>query len=263
MNRGHGSQRTEYFYIPPKAVADDHALMTNRDERRHLIRVLRRRTGDGITFVDGEGQVYDGVIEKITPDAVRIGSVTCRRDDTEPLARVTLAPALIKGARLDTVVEKTTEIGIDEILPMRTARTIVGPDVSTTRHERWQRIAMSAMKQSLRSRLPVVQPVLAFHEVIQRAAAYDLALIAWEEESIDGLEAVLTQGSQPDRVLLLIGPEGGFDAEEIVAAREHRIHPVSFGRRRFRADTASIIAVTVLMAALGEFQPLKRGYERV
>ena len=113
---------------------------------------------------------------------------------------------------------------------------------------------MSAMKQSLRSRLTAVRPVRDFHETIAHAKKYDLALIAWEKETQTGLDTVAHLHARPERVLLFIGPEGGFDAEEINAAREAGIHPVSFGRRRFRADTASIVAVTILMTILGEMK---------
>lgn len=249
-------QQEEYFYIPPGAIAQDHAIMTDRDECRHVTLALRKKPGDTVTFVDGEGWLYDGVIDRVDKKRIRIGSVIRRRDETEPRVRVTLAPALIKGVRLDTVVEKATELGVDEIRPMRTARTIVNPGASDSRQARWERIALSAMKQSLRSRLPVVWPVTAFHEVAQSAQAYDLALIAWEEERNRGLETITATDAPPQRVLLLIGPEGGFESDEIAAAHQAGIHPVSFGRRRFRADTASLVAVTLLMAALGELQPV-------
>ena len=245
------SHRDTYFYISPNAIGEHHALMTDKDERRHLLRTLRKRAGDPVAFVDGTGCVYNGVIERIDPDQIRIGVTSRERDANEPSVRVTLAPALLKGSRLDTVVEKVTELGIDEIWPVHTARTIINAGASTARIDRWQRIAMSAMKQSLRSRLTVVRQVLDFHEAIVHAQEYDLALIAWEQETQTGLETFAHPHEQPGRVLLFIGPEGGFEANEIEAARDVGIHSVSIGRRRFRADTAGIVAVTLLMAMLG------------
>ena len=245
------SHRDTYFYISPNAIGEHYALMTDKDERRHLLRTLRKRVGDPVVFVDGKGSVYDGVIERIDPDLIRIGVTSRERDTDEPSVRVTLAPALLKGSRLDTVVDKVTELGVHEIWPVHTARTIVNVGKSTARIDRWQRIAMSAMKQSLRSRLTIVRPVLDFHEAIVHAQKYDLALIAWEKERQNGPETIARLYEQPERVLLFIGPEGGFETNEIEAARDVGIHPVSIGRRRFRADTAGIVAVTLLMATLG------------
>ncbi len=245
------SHRDTYFYISPNAIGEHYALMTDRDERRHLLRTLRKRVGDPVTFVDGAGCVYDGVIERIDPDQIRIGVTSRELDADEPSVRVTLAPALLKGSRLDTVVEKVTELGVDEIWPVHTARTIINAGGSTAKIDRWQRIAMSAMKQSLRSRLTIVRPVQDFHAAIVHAKKYDLALIAWEKETQNGLETIKDLHEQADRVLLFIGPEGGFEIDEIEAARDVGIHSVSIGRRRFRADTAGIVAVTLLMTTLG------------
>lgn len=240
-----------YCYVPPEAIVDDRAVLTDGEEYRHLVRVLRKRPGDRVTFVDGTGWVYDGEIEQVGPAAVGL-RVTRRRDETEPDVRVTLAPALLKGNRLDFVIEKATEIGVDGIVPMRTARTIVEQDAASgeARRARWQRLALSAMKQSLRSWLPPVAPVAEFSEVIARASAYDLAVIAWEGETLDGIPAALADRPRPRRVLVLVGPEGGFDRTEVDAARHAQVSPVSLGARRLRADTASLVALTVLMTAL-------------
>jgi 16S rRNA (uracil1498-N3)-methyltransferase len=231
--------------------------MQDPDECRHLTRVLRKRPGDPVTFVDGKGWIYRGVIERLEPSVVHIGSVTRRPDDTGSGVRVTLAPALLKGPRLDGVVEKATELGVAGIMPMRTARTVVDRTTAGRdyRRERWQRIALSAMKQSLRARLPCITPVSDFDTVIRQAGGYDFALIAWEEEEQAGLKAIVAGRPLPSTVLVMVGPEGGFTAGEMVLAREANVHPVSLGRRRFRADTACIVMITLLMSALGELNP--------
>lgn len=246
------SQTDGYAYVPPAAIADDRAIMTDADECRHLIRVVRKRRGDRVTFVDGAGWVYDGEIERVEPGAVLLHPIVRRRDETEPRVRIGLAPALIKGNRLDFVVEKATELGVDRIIPMRTARTVVDHDAAggEARRARWQRLALSAMKQSLRSWLPPVAPVTGFADVIASASQYDLALIAWEGETDRGIASVLAERPRPNRVLLLIGPEGGFDEAEVADASRAQVYPVSLGRRRLRAETANLVALTVLMAAL-------------
>lgn len=250
-----------YFYAPPEAITNDQAWIMDPDECRHLIRVLRKRRGDQVRFVDGTGWIYTGVIQRADPSGVEIASITRRAGESEPRVRITLAPAVLKRPRLDTVVEKAAELGVVEILPMQTARTVVEVQEKDRdrRRIRWQRIALSAMKQSQQSRLSHVVEVASFDEVVSRAESYDLSLIAWEGEIQDTPDAVIARHPLPDRVLALVGPEGGFTPDEIAAARLKRIFPVSLGPRRLRADTASIVLVAWLMSALGELDPARQG----
>ncbi|MBT5875728.1 MAG: 16S rRNA (uracil(1498)-N(3))-methyltransferase [Candidatus Latescibacteria bacterium] len=249
-----GTNRSGYFYIPPVTIHDSHALMTDKDERRHLIRTHRKRVGDVIRFVDGDGWVYDGVIAEVGSDEIKIGITSRMQDATEPAIAVTLAPALLKGPRLDNVVEKVTELGVTCVQPVQTERTVVDAGGSDARTARWQRIASSAMKQSLRSRLTSVQSVMDFRTALVQVKEYDLSLIAWEKEIHTGLNWVTELPIRPESVLVFVGPEGGFETAEIEAAVAAGVQPVSMGKRRFRADTASIVVLTLLMAALGEME---------
>ena len=186
---------------------------------------------------------------------VEIEILDRRRDGEGGSAEVTLVPSLLKGSRLDTVVEKATELGVAGIIPMRSSRTVAGGgEPGGQRLERWRRIALSAMKQSLRARLPRIVPVMSLQEVVGTASSYDLALIASEEERGRGpaLASGLASGlvSEARRVLLMIGPEGGFAREELDLAREAGMQSVSLGRSRLRADTASIAGLALLKAAL-------------
>ena len=201
-------------------------------------------------FVDGEGWIYEGVLIRVKPE-VEIEILDRRKDhETEPAA-VALAPALLKGTRLDAVVEKATELGVAGIIPMRSARTVGGGgEPGGQRLERWRRIALSAMKQSLRARLPRIVPVMGLREIVGTASSYDLALIASEEERERTLALPSGFDAEARRVLLMIGPEGGFAREEIALAREAGMQTVSLGRSRLRADTASIAGLALLMAAL-------------
>lgn len=246
--------RSGYFYIPPETIHDNHALMTDKDERRHLIRTHRKRIGDLVRFVDGDGWVYDGVLAEIGSNEIRIDISSRIQDPTEPAVAVTLAPALLKGPRLDSVVEKVTELGVACVQPVQTERTVVDAGGSDTRTVRWQRIACSAMKQSLRSRLTSVRTVMDFRTALVHVKDYDLSLIAWEKELHTGLNWVTELPTRPASVLVFVGPEGGFENAEIEAAVAAGVQPVSMGRRRLRADTASIVISTLLMAVLGEME---------
>ncbi len=240
----------EYGYIPRDRIEGNSAFVADADERKHLTRVLRKKPGDAIRFVDGEGWIYDGVLTRLKPE-IEIEILDRRRDREDGPVEVTLAPALLKGTRLDMVVEKATELGVASIVPMQSSRTVAGGgEVGGQRMDRWRRIALSAMKQSLRARLPRIVPVTNLSELVRNASSYDLALIAWEEEKETSPALATNRNPGAKRVLMMIGPEGGFDREEIAMAREAGIQTVSLGRSRLRSDTASIAGLTLLMAAL-------------
>ena len=239
----------EFSYVPPGRITGNSAFVTDKDEQHHLARSLRKKPGDAVHFVDGEGWIYDGVLVSLKPE-IEIQIRDRRRDRETESPEVTLAPSLLKGTRLDSVVEKATELGVSAILPMRSARTVAGGRPADQRLDRWRRIALSAMKQSLRARLPRIEPVTSMGDVVGTASSYDRALIAWEEEGErhPGLAAGLDATAR--RVLLMIGPEGGFAGEEIAMAREAGMVTVSLGRSRLRSDTAAIAGLALLMAAL-------------
>ncbi len=237
----------EYSYIPRDQIAGDSAFIVDVDEGKHLVRVLRRKPGDTVRFVDGEGWIYEGVLSRVSPE-IEIEITDRRKDRDEVPVEVTLTPALLKGSRLDMVVEKATELGVASIIPMDSSRTVAGGKPGAQRLDRWRRIALSAMKQSLQARLPRVGPSMSFENVLGSAASYDLALIAWEEEKEKSV--AMAAGTGAKSVLLMIGPEGGFSRHEIAMAREAGIQPVSLGRTRLRSDTASIVGLARLLAAL-------------
>ncbi len=240
----------EFSYVPPDRIVGNSAFVPDGDERNHLARALRKKPGDSVHFVDGEGWIYEGVLIRMKPE-VEIEILDRRKDGEAGSAEVTLVPSLLKGSRLDAVVEKATELGVAGIIPMRSSRTVAGGgEPGGQRLERWRRIALSAMKQSLRARLPRIVPVMSLQEVVDTASSYDLALIASEEERGRGPALASGLVAEARRVLLMIGPEGGFAREELDMAREAGMQSVSLGRSRLRADTASIAGLALLMAAL-------------
>jgi 16S rRNA (uracil1498-N3)-methyltransferase len=244
-----------FFYVPAHGVSGDRATITDPGERRHLIRALRKKPGDAIQFIDGTGWIFEGRIERINPVVEIVVERRYREDRSD--VEIALAPAVLKGGRLDTVIEKATELGVGSIFPLRSTRAVAGSEEMTGsgKQERWQRIALSAMKQSLGARRPEIFPTLTFEEVIGRSSLFDLALIAWEEETQNDIQQVISHRGDCRTVLALVGPEGGFTPEEIEMAREANMTTVSLGRRRLRADTASIVMITLVMAALGLMGP--------
>ena len=230
------------FFVPPECVSGDRIIFTE-DQRKQIRNVLRLRPGEIVYTLDDSGHEFMTEIQELDGEKAVGRVMEIRRPATEPKTRVTLMQAMPKGDKLDLILQKCTEIGVSEFLIIETERTLVRmpPEKMRTRQDRWRAIVREAAEQSGRTRLPAVQGVLAFHEAVARAAGSP-AVIAWEEErSICFLTALHNLGD-PDRVAVLIGPEGGFTSVEVDQARESGIIPVSLGPRTLRTETAAIVS---------------------
>lgn len=237
------------FYALPENVFGDRLRLVG-EEAHHVYTVCRYRKGDVIRVVDGQGHAYLTLLEEVGSKVVEGQVIGVKKGQAEPPVRITLAQSIPKGHRFDLIVEKGTEIGVYSIIPMLTDRVLVHPDGFDARLARWRRIAIAAMKQSGRSVLPQITPVMTFEEVLYRIGDYDLSLIAWEDEQRGAIRDWVDQGAVD--VLLLIGPEGGFTPQEIEKAREAGVKPISLGPRRLRTETAGVVALSLLLYELGD-----------
>lgn len=215
------------------------------DEARHAIRVLRKRAGDEIVVVDGEGGWYRVRLDRVGEEKA-IGTVLeTRRGVGEPPYHLTIGLGLLKNRnRFETFAEKAVELGVSAIVPLRTTRT----EKQGLKEQRTKNILTAAMKQCGRSRLPSLANPAPLSAVVE-AGDYDAALIAHEQvQSGRSIHKVLASGAK--RVLVLVGPEGGFTDEEVTTAAEAGCTPVSLGPRRLRAETAGIAAAMAVQLAL-------------
>lgn len=229
----------EFFYVPSEQIIDQHIAMTG-DEARHITRVLRKQVGDPVWIVDGAGKAYESVIRLIAADSVECEVIYEHYHLHEPDIDVTLAVAHVKNpSRMDWLIEKGTELGVRTFIPMQTERTIA----RSLKEERWNNIAVAAMKQSGRCILPKIYPPMNFGEVIRNSSGYDLKLIPYERTDHNLFISEAMKHRKPPRtVLILIGPEGGFTDDEVRMAEDASFIQVSLGRRRLRTETAAIMA---------------------
>lgn len=243
----------ELFYTEPKNITHD-KLEIKGDELKHLARAVRKKVRDVIEVVDGQGNLYTAVVSKITKQSAQ-GEIQKRtRYAGEPNFQLTLAQAIPKGNRFDLVVEKGTEIGVSVFIPLLCEHSIVEGTIA--RFSRWQKVAIAAMKQSIRSVLPEITPAQTVHDVIRKKGLLKLGLIAENGDRARSLSEIITELKQKSFQLkssiLLIGPEGGFSANEINFAAENGFHKFTLGRRRLRSETAGIVASAILMELVGE-----------
>jgi 16S rRNA (uracil1498-N3)-methyltransferase len=229
----------DVFYTPPKHISGE-SIVIDGDEFHHLTKVLRKKIGDVLHVVDGGGYCYEVQIENLDKRTAHCRVLHIHAKLNEPDIELTLAQALLKNpARFDFIVEKATELGVSHIIPMTTERVIA----HSAKIDRWQQIALTAMKQSARCVLPSVASLTAFDDVLAKGATYDLKLIPHEKtENSQFIVSLVALHASAKNVLLLIGPEGGFTDEEIERAIANGFLPVSLGKRRLRAEPAGIVA---------------------
>lgn len=232
-------------FVRPDAV-DANRVRFDAAEAHHLRRVLRLRPGAVVEGTDGAGGLY--TIRLVTLDgAGGWGAIEARAEPTrESPCSITLAQAILKGDRMSWLVQKATELGVSRIVPMETERVVARvADEGVARQTRWARIAREAVKQCGRVIVPGIDPPRAFPEVLAEVASHDVAWVCWEGGGQTLVEAAAGTAS---RLLLLIGPEGGFTADEVAAAESAGARRVSLGPRTLRAESAGLTAV-----ALGQF----------
>jgi len=230
----------EYFYTPPSLVTPP-TLSIEDDELNHLAHVMRLRAGDTIRVVDGMGNAYDAVITLIARHVAQCSITAHHVMLHEPLREVTLAVGILKNpSRYDVLVEKSVELGVRTIVPLLTERTIP----RQAKVDRWRKLCLAAMKQSRRSVLPDIRPLMAFDEFISSVPPDSVKLIAHEKET--GIVPPFRPGER-DGIALCVGPEGGFSNEEIQRAAGAGFATLYLGPRRLRTETAAIAAVASIL----------------
>lgn len=244
-----------YFYVEPKNV-NKNILKIEGEEAKHICQVLRKGEGEIIEVVDGEGIKYQVLITNTGRDWVQGKILAQIRKENEPLTHLTLAQGLIKGVRMDFLVEKITEIGVSSIIPLITEKSVVKLEKDKReimRLNRWKKIAISGMKQSLRSKLPEIQIPILFQELLAKVKEYDLALIACQTKRsirLRRIKRIIDAKKRLKNILLLVGSESGFTQEELDLALKTGVIPISLGPRRLRSETAGIVFSSLLLYEL-------------
>jgi len=241
------------FFVRPEAV-EAGRVRFDVDETRHIMRVLRLAPGGRVEATDGTGRGFIVRLVAVGAD----GAVGVIESEAAPGAEspcaITLGQAILKGDRMTWLVQKATELGVARIVPLETARVVArpGPDEGAgQRRRRWERVARETMKQCGRSVAPLVDEPRALAALIQEAPGHDLTWLFWEGGG-DPVGRARAEAGPARRVLVLVGPEGGFTPEEVDLARAAGARIVSLGPRTLRAESAGIVAVALCQHAFGD-----------
>jgi 16S rRNA (uracil1498-N3)-methyltransferase len=250
------------FFVHPDSIAGREVIFG--DAIAHQIRnVLRMGPGERVLVLDNSGWEYEVTLEKVKAGRV-VGRIAVERLATgEPHTKITLYQGVLKGRHFEWVLQKGTELGVVEFVPLISERCIIAEaeDVEKKRG-RWERIIAEAAEQSRRGRLPLLQQALIFSAACERAKRMaGLVIIPWEGERSRSLRLALSgeeegatthRRKRPFSISLFIGPEGGFTPDEVGLAVSYGALPVGLGPRILRAETAGIVAVAAILFDSGD-----------
>ena len=233
-------------YVPSSQIAKD-TICIGESERHHLLNVLRLKSGDQVQVFDGEGNSYITALRD-THAPVLYASILQHHFQPPTPPYITLFQGLPKSDKMDLIVQKTTELGVDLIVPMTCQRSIPKRTEAARqkRQGRWQRIANEAAKQCKRPRFARVLDAQKMDGCLERVTHFDLSILLWEGEEQGGIKAALRKHKGAESLALFVGPEGGFSDEEVKKAVQNGCIPVTLGPNTLRTETAAIVSVAIV-----------------
>ena len=240
------------FFVTPDQVGEDKIRIQGSDVN-HMKNVLRMRPGEEVMVSDGNNRQYRCRVEDYPDGEAVLAILEAGLVDTELPSRIYLFQGLPKQEKMELIVQKAVELGVCQVIPVQTRRCVVKLDAkkAAKKVQRWQQIAESAAKQAGRGYIPAVSEVMTFQEALAFSETLDIRLIPYElADGMDGTRKIL-DGIRPGQsVGIFIGPEGGFEKEEVSRAVEAGAMPITLGKRILRTETAGIAVLSILMYRL-------------
>ena len=239
------------FIIPEIKTLPSNTFVTGQDAK-HIFKVLRKKRGDNIAITDGKGKDYNSIIINATLESIEIKIIEKFNSITESFIDITLCSGMLKDKKMDFVIKHITQLGVQKWLPFFCERSIPNPNrmKMEKRKKRWKSIAKESLKQCNRSYLPDISEPLDFETLMKQSENHDLKIAFWEKSNhkIKTLQSSVS----PNKIIILIGPEGGFSEKEILMAKERGFSSYSLGPRILRAETASIASCTLIQHLFGD-----------
>ncbi len=238
------------FFVPKENIGDEYIKISGEDVL-HIRKVLRMRVGEELTLCDSAGYDYTVKIDNLDEKDILCKIITRVKCDTEPPVRVVLFQGIPKAAKMDYIIQKSTELGVSEIVPCSLARCVAKAE-GGKKTLRWQKIAEEAAKQSGRGVIPKVHDPVGLDKAIEMMSTLEFGFVPYECEENTSIKSVLTRNENGKSVGFIIGPEGGFDKSEIDKLESAGITPVSLGKRILRTETAGEAVLAMIMYEIGD-----------
>lgn len=241
-----------HFFVSPDQIDEKYVTITGGDVN-HIKNVLRMKIDEELLISNGQDKDYYCKVESISDDEIKALILDEEFEGTELPTELYLFQGLPKSDKMELIIQKAVELGVKEIIPVATKRCVVKLDdkKEASKIKRWQAISESAAKQSRRTIIPEISSVMSFKEAINRVKEFELGIIPYENfKDMKETKEVLKKVQKGIKIGIFIGPEGGFEENEIQYALENGIHPISLGKRILRTETAGLAILSVLMFQL-------------
>ena len=241
-----------HFFVTPQQISGDKIRIEGGDVN-HMKNVLRMKLHEKAEISDGESRTYLCEVEAYEEDVAILHILEEMEADTEPASKLYLFQGLPKSDKMELIVQKAVELGVYQVIPVAMKRSVVRLDdkKAAKKADRWNSIAESAAKQAGRSRIPEVTMPLSYNEALKMAEELDVTLLPYElAGGMEVTREVIRQIKSGQSVGIFIGPEGGFEPEEVDAAVSMGAKIITLGRRILRTETAGLATLAVLMFEL-------------
>lgn len=244
----------QFFVKPEQIDVAGKSVIIRGNDVNHIKNVLRMRPGEEVAVSNGiDGREYRCGILALEEDCVRLELRFIKEDGVELPAKIYLFQGLPKADKMELIIQKAVELGAFQVIPVAMKRCVVKLDEkkADSKIKRWQGIAEAAAKQSKRGVIPTVAPVMSYAQAVKMASEMDLKLVPYElAEGMEQTKHLIESVKPGQRIAIFIGPEGGFDPEEIHTATEAAIQPITLGKRILRTETAGFTTIAWLMYQL-------------
>lgn len=246
------SKTMSRFFVTQNQIGDENIIINKKQDVQHIKNVLRLTEGSKIDVSDSIMWEYKGEIINIDKDEVQVKILDKQHFSREPDTKITLFQSLPKQKKMDEIIQKSIELGVFEICPVFTSRSLIDEKTDMkNKVERWNRIAAETVKQCQRGNVPSVCEPMNFDNLIKYLAAFDLVLFPYENESDTSIKTCLRHlDTDPEKIAIIIGPEGGFSDDEAEQLINHNAHSVSLGKTILRTETAGPAAIAMAMYEL-------------
>lgn len=233
------------FFVSPENINNQNIFITNISDILHIKKILRLNKGDKLILSD-ENVIYEVEITKITNDSLETKILSSFKSNRILKSNITIAQSILKSAKQDIVIQKATELGVNTIVPLITRNTVVkfkDDKEKSQKVSRWQKIAYESSKQCQRPGIPEIHDITSLEELLKQND-YQIKLACVERDAEISLKEFLVKNNNVSNILIITGPEGGWDDKEFDIFRKNNIALVSLGNLILRAETAVITAIS-------------------
>ena len=240
------------FFVNSDSITDNHVKITG-DDAEQIRKVLRIREGEEIAVLDRLGWEYRVQLKEIKKGHVtgEIIFKDFKSEDTK--IKIVLGQGIPKGEKMDFIIQKATELGVHEIVPLKLERCVVRiKDEGLEKIKRWQRIAKESSEQSLRRFIPSINTIYDLSQFCDKYKDTDLKIVFYEEEKKKGLKKFLNEKGEVKSISVIVGPEGGLSSEEIEIANSYGFISIGLGQRILRTETVALSAISILQFIYGD-----------